>query len=88
MRLTANPFQPVFAFDFNGGPVNFPRASAETSFCRVYKKGLDPLVNEWIAEQMAESDPPRERDPRVFGEVNAPDQLLAGPRSIFDDVDA
>lgn len=45
-------------------------------------------VNEWIDERMADRDPPRERATRVFGEVNAPDQLLAGPRSIFDDVDA
>jgi hypothetical protein len=43
-------------------------------------------VNEWIAEK-AERDPPREREPRVFGEVNAPEPLPTGPRSIFDDVD-
>jgi hypothetical protein len=50
-------------------------------------EGQIESVNEWVAEKMAERDPPREREPRVFGEMDASAPLLAGTRSIFDDVD-
>jgi hypothetical protein len=60
--------------------------SSEPALVRIIDQEITSL-NEWIGEKMAERDPPREREPRLFGEVNAPDPLSTGTRSIFDDVD-
>lgn len=60
--------------------------SSEPALARIIQQEIDS-VNEWIDEKMAERDRPREREPRVFGEMDASEPLLAGTRSIFDDVD-
>jgi hypothetical protein len=60
--------------------------SSEPALARMIQQEIDS-VNEWIAEKMAERDPPRERESRVFGEMDASEPLLPGTRSIFDDID-
>jgi hypothetical protein len=58
----------------------------EPALLRIIDSEIDS-VNEWIAEKTAERDTPCEREPRVFGQMDASEPLLAGTRSIFDDVD-
>jgi nicotinamidase-related amidase len=60
--------------------------SSEPALARMIQQEIDS-VNEWIAEKMAERDSPRERAPRVFGEMDASEPPSPGTRSIFDDVD-
>jgi hypothetical protein len=43
-------------------------------------------MREWIAEQIAD-DPKEDRSARVFGDVDASDQMPVSLRGIFDDVD-
>jgi hypothetical protein len=44
-------------------------------------------AEEWISEKLAEDDGQQSRPPRVFGDVDAHEQLPAQARSIFDDID-
>jgi hypothetical protein len=43
-------------------------------------------INAWVAEKQ-DDEPKTERAPRVFGEVDAKDQVPAQSRGIFDDID-
>jgi hypothetical protein len=66
-------------------PTSRTKTSHEPALARVIQQEIDS-VNE-IVEKMAERDPPPEREPRVFGEMDASEPPLPGTRSIFDDVD-